>query len=85
MEPQNFYERRYKPAVARAKLGRLRLHDLRHSFGSWLLDEGEDLIYVSKQMGHADPSITARVYSHVIRKKRPEAAARMSARLIASK
>ena len=81
IEPQNIYTRHFRPAVRRAGLGSLRLHDLRHSFGSWLLDQGEDLIYVSRQMGHASPSITANIYSHVIRKKRPEAAARMSARL----
>ena len=59
----------------------LRLHDLRHTFGSWLLDQGEDLIYVSRQMGHSGPDVTAKIYAHLLRERRPEAAAKMSARL----
>ena len=42
---------------------------------------GEDIIYASKQMGHANPSITANVYAHLIRAKRPEAAAKTDALL----
>ena len=85
IEPQNVYDRHFKPAVSRAGLGSLRLHDLRHSFGSWLLDQGENLIYVSRQMGHANPSITANIYSHLLREKRPQAAAKMGVRLFGEK
>ena len=40
------------------------LHSLRHSYGSLLLSAGVSLPTVSKLLGHADPAITARVYSH---------------------
>ena len=36
----------------------------------------ENLIYVSKQMGHANPSITANVYAPLLKESRPEAAVR---------
>ena len=42
------------------------LHSLRHTHGSQLLSEGVPLPVVSKRLGHANPSITARVYSHVL-------------------
>jgi integrase len=37
---------------------RLTLHDLRHTFGSHLVRHGADVVTVSRQMGHARPSIT---------------------------
>ena len=43
---------------------RLTLHDLRHTFGSHLVPQGADVVTVSRQMGHARPSITLDVYSH---------------------
>lgn len=54
-------------------------HTLRHTFGSIKLEQGENLIYVSKQMGHASPSITANVYAHLLKERRPEAAAKTDA------
>ncbi len=36
-------------------------------------------MYVSRQMGHANVSITANVYAHLIDKRRPEAAAKTDA------
>ena len=39
-------------------------HQLRHTFASLLLQDGAAITYVSRQLGHKDPSITLRVYSH---------------------
>ncbi len=41
-------------------------HDLRHTFGSWLLRSGADIVYVSKRLGHKTPAFTLKVYSHEI-------------------
>lgn len=49
---------------------KLRLHDCRHTFASLLIAEGADVVYVSRQLGHADPSITLKVYSHLFDKHR---------------
>jgi len=35
-----------------------------HSWASHMLAAGADLAYVSNQLGHANPSITLRIYSH---------------------
>ena len=48
-----------------AKLPKVRLHDLRHSFASLLLAGGADLKTVSTALGHSTISVTADVYSHV--------------------
>jgi integrase len=39
-------------------------HTFRHTHGSLLLDEGWSIPEVSERLGHADPAITAAVYSH---------------------
>lgn len=42
-----------------------RTHDLRHTFGSWALQQRMDLIAVATVMGHSDVSTTSRYARHV--------------------
>jgi integrase len=42
------------------------LHSLRHTNASHSLSRGVPLPTVSKRLGHADPSITLRIYSHAL-------------------
>jgi integrase len=44
---------------------RLRFHDLRHTFASLLVAQGENVVFVSRQLGHASPDITLKVYAHL--------------------
>lgn len=39
------------------------MHDARHTFGSMLIREGEDVYSVSRQMVHANVSTTLNVYT----------------------
>ena len=48
---------------------KLTWHGLRHTCGSLLLARGASLPYVSRFLRHGDPSITARVYAHVLDEK----------------
>lgn len=66
---RNLAQRGLAKAADRAGLNadgqpKLTLHDLRHTFGSHLVRQGTDVVTVSRQMGHARPSITLDVYSH---------------------
>jgi len=45
---------------------KLRFHDLRHSVASLLLSKGHSLRAVSQRLGHANPTMTLRVYGHVM-------------------
>jgi integrase len=45
-------------------LPKLSFHDLRHSYGSHLVRSGLDVVRVSRQLGHARPSVTLDVYAH---------------------
>jgi integrase len=51
-------------ARRRAGLGDVRLHDLRHSFASFLINGGRSLYEVQKLLGHHSISVTER-YSHL--------------------
>jgi len=82
--PNNFYSRIFKSACRAIGKPDLRWHDLRHTHASLLIDQGQDLIFVSRQLGHAKASITLDVYSHLIRKHRPEAVAQLDKRLFGS-
>jgi integrase len=48
-----------------AELPKVRLHDLRHSYASLLLESGADLKTVSTALGHSSVAITADTYAHV--------------------
>ncbi len=56
------------------RLPRGRLHDLRHVHATTLLLAGVPVHVVAARLGHADPSITLRVYAHVISDQLTEAA-----------
>jgi integrase len=49
-----------------AELRRVRFHDLRHSFASLLLQNGESLTYVKEQMGHSSINVTVDIYGHLV-------------------
>jgi integrase len=70
---------RYNLRQSRLKAGRpipvARLHDLRHVHATTLLRAGVPVHVVAARLGHADPSITLRVYAHVISEQLAEAAA----------
>ena len=62
---RNFAKRGVGKAAARAGLTGVTFHALRHTFASLLIDQGHDSVFVSRQLGHANPAITLRVYAHL--------------------
>jgi integrase len=81
LDQRNVAVRGLAPAVARAGLDsagkpNVTMHGLRHTYASILVSLGHDLAFVSEMLGHADPSITLRVYTRLLDGK--EQAARAS-------
>ena len=66
IKPDNIVPRYMQPALDRAGLRTFRFHDLRHSFGSHLIQQGASLTYVKEQMGHSSIQITVDTYGHLI-------------------
>jgi integrase len=73
----NVVRKYFHPALKKAKLPVIRFHDLRHTFASHLLDLGENVVYVSKQLGHASPVVTLTIYAHLINPINMRAAAKL--------
>jgi len=49
--------------LKKAELRSIRFHDLRHTFASQLLSKGTNILYVSQQLGHANPGVTMKIYA----------------------
>ena len=56
---------------------RVRLHDLRHTNVSLRIDEGQIIVYISKQIGHESPDTTLKVYAHLFKEVQPEQAVKL--------
>ncbi len=56
--------------------GNVRFHDLRHTFGALKIEQGENPYYIQRQMGHSSIQVTFDIYGHLLRSRKPEAAAR---------
>jgi integrase len=65
LDPSNL-RKVFNRLLTDAKLRRVRFHDLRHSFASLLLQNGESLTYVKEQMGHSSINVTVDIYGHLV-------------------
>jgi integrase len=66
LDPDNLYHRVFLPVLVKAGIRRIRMHDLRHTFGSLLLQNGASIVYVKEQMGHSSIQVTVDIYGHLI-------------------
>jgi integrase len=66
IEMNNFIPRVFKSLLACAGLRKIGFHDLRHTFGSLLIQMGASLAYVRDQMGHSLIQVTVNIYGHLI-------------------
>lgn len=70
-----FRRRVWDKAVARAELDPAPTpHALRHTCGSWMLNEGVPILTVSRHLGHESIKVTADIYGHVDRTSHAAAA-----------
>ena len=77
MNYSNMVNRYYKKALKAAGIPQIRFHDLRHTYASLLLAQGENIKYVQNQLGHSSPTVTLNVYAHLMKKENQEAACRL--------
>jgi integrase len=66
LDPDNLYHRFFLPVLTKAGIRKIRLHDLRHTFGSLLIQSGASIVYVKEQMGHSSIQVTVDTYGHLI-------------------
>jgi integrase len=75
----------FSPSLKAAGLPKIRFHDLRHTYARLLIDQGENIKYVQKQLGHSKPSVTLDIYSHLLSENNPEAVNRLDEKVSGSK
>lgn len=70
LHPATFNTVHWRPARARAGIAHAKgedgLHALRHYYASALLAGGVDVRALAEYLGHHDPAITLRIYSHLM-------------------
>ena len=66
VDGDNLRDRVFYRLLEKAELRRIRIHDLRHTFASLLIQQGESLAYVQQQLGHSSIQVTVDVYGHLI-------------------
>ncbi|HZY97928.1 MAG TPA: site-specific integrase [Candidatus Cybelea sp.] len=73
----NTFGTEFAKRARKMKLPPVRLHDLRHSYASLMLESGVDLKTVSQALGHSTIRITADTYAHVTPAMQQSAAERL--------
>jgi integrase len=73
------FSTRWGEFAERIGMPQLTFHMLRHTHASQLIDQGVDIVTISRRLGHAKPDITLRVYAHRFQKDDSKAAAAINA------
>ena len=56
--------RRLNEYADKAGVKKIRVHDIRHSHASLLINKGQNILIVSQRLGHSDVTQTLNTYSH---------------------
>jgi integrase len=76
MSSLNMYNRKFLSAIKKAGL-QIHFNDLRHTWISLLIDQGENIKYIQNQAGHASIKTTIDTYGHLMKDINREAASRL--------
>lgn len=64
VDPDLLRRRVFLKILEKAELRHIRMHDLRHTYASLRISKGDNILDVSKQLGHHSVKITLDVYAH---------------------
>jgi integrase len=85
LDGNNMVRRIFAPALKKAGLPQIRFHDLRHTYASLLIAQGEHPKLISEQLGHASVQITLDRYGHLMDQSYGDASGRLEAALFGRK
>jgi integrase len=66
VDGDNLRSRVFYRLLEKASLREIRFHDLRHTYASLPIQQGESLAYVQQQLGHSSIQVTVDIYGHLI-------------------
>jgi integrase len=64
MDVNNWRRRVFNKVLEKAKLRKIRIHDLRHTYATLRISKNDNIDDVSKQLGHYSTKFTLDVYNH---------------------
>jgi integrase len=67
IDPDNWRRRIFNAILKKAEMRKIRIHDLRHTYASLMIEANESLPYIQAQMGHSSIKVTVDVYGHLIK------------------
>lgn len=76
----NYLTRIFKSVISKSDLPNIRLHDLRHSAASNLLDMGFSVVQVADWLGHSSSATTLNFYAHAEKRSKMEIANALEAK-----
>jgi len=70
----NYLTKTFHSVISKSTLPQIRLHDLRHSVASNLLDKGFSVVQVQEWLGHGSAATTLNFYAHADKRSKLEIA-----------
>ena len=62
---QEAVQHKLKHNVEKSGVKKIRVHDLRHSHASYLINQGVEPLLIKERLGHKDIRITLNTYGHL--------------------
>lgn len=59
-------QRQFSAALKNSGVSSIRIHDLRHSHATWLINNGVNIVAVAKRLGHSSINQTLETYAHLL-------------------
>ena len=66
LDKDNLRKRVFYHCLNKSDMRRVRMHDLRHTYASLLIQQRESLAYIKDQLGHHSIQMTVDIYGHLI-------------------
>ncbi len=77
IDPDNIGRQYFLPALREAKIRQVRFHDLRHTNVALRIEQGQNVVYISRQVGHSSVKTTLDIYGHLIKEVNTEQAKKL--------
>jgi len=78
LRKSNVQRRSFDPLILKAKLPKIRFHDMRHCHATLLLLAGENVKTISERLGHSSIQVTLDTYAHVLPSMQQSAATKIN-------
>ena len=69
LEVNNLRNKVWYPTLQRVRLRKRTMYQTRHTFASLMLAHGEDLLWVTRMLGHSSPQMVYRHYGKFVRNR----------------